>query len=160
MTPSHGIRRATVADAPTLAALNGIVHMPHVEAHPRYFRPTETEALAALFAEWLDQDDAAAFLACDGAGNAVGYLVAKLRDLDPSPFHHRRCFLEIDQIAVDPAHRRAGLGHALVEAAREEARQRGADAVHLATWAFNQGAQAFFEREGFLVRAVQLWQPV
>ena len=62
------------------AALGWMALAAPISAQEATGAEAETEALAALFAEWLDQDDAAAFLACDGAGNAVGYLVAKLRD--------------------------------------------------------------------------------
>lgn len=152
------IGRATPEDADAIARLNAFVHGPHVEAHPHYFRPTDRTEVASLLEQWLGAEDVAAFIARDEVRTPIGYLITRYVDRPPTPLHHRRRYLEIDQIAVDLAHRRRGLAHALVELAREEARRRGADRVHLATWTFNEGARAFFESEGFAPRVTQYWQ--
>lgn len=154
------IRRATANDAATLARLNAFVHEPHVEAHPHYFRATDASGLATLFRASLDEPETAAFVALSDDGEAVGYMVTRYFDRAPTALHHRRRYLEIDQIAVDPDHRRGGIARALVTRAREEAEARGTTWIHLATWAFNVGAQAFFESEGFTPRTVQYWEQI
>ena len=151
------IRRANEGDAEALAALNAFVHEPHVEAHPHYFRPAEPSELASLFRTALGDPETAAFLAHE-EGTAVAYLVTRFFDRAPTALHHRRRYLEIDQIVVDPRYRRTGIARTLVAQAREEAAARGTAWIHLATWSFNEGAQAFFESEGFAPRTIQYWQ--
>lgn len=151
------IRRATLEDADTLARLNAFVHAPHVEAHPHYFRATNPTELAALFRPMLETPETAAFLALDGE-EAVGYLMTRYFDRAPTALHHRRRYLEIEQVAVDPRQRRRGIAHELIALARDEAAARGITWVHLATWTFNEGAQAFFESEGFTPRTTQYWE--
>ena len=160
MSTTFDIQRATPEDAPALAALNAHVHQLHVDAHPHYFRPTDLDELNATFRDWLKRDDSATFIARDEDGTPIGYMRTRFYDQSPTPFHHQRTYLELDQIAVDPTYRRRGLAHAFVELAREEARARGTDRVHLATWTFNEGAQAFFESEGFEPRATLYWQSI
>jgi ribosomal protein S18 acetylase RimI-like enzyme len=158
MSATFDIQRATPEDAPHIARLNAFVHNIHVEAHPNYFRPTDLDELTTAFRGWLARDDTTTFIARDEDGTPIGYMRTRFLDTPPTPFHHQRTYLELDQIAIHPDHRREGLAHALVELAREEARARGTDSVHLATWSFNGGAQAFFKSEGFEPRTTQFWQ--
>jgi len=59
--------------------------------------------------------------------------------------------LEIRQFWVEESRRRQGLGTALLEAAEQEARQRGCTSVLLMTFSFQ--APAFYARHGFEVIA-------
>jgi len=152
------IQRATPDDATAIARLNAFVHDLHVEAHPHYFRPTDLDELTTTFRGWLERDDTTTFIARDEEGTPIGYMRTRFVDQPPTPFHHHRSYLELDQIAVDPAHRREGLAHAFVELARDEARSRGTDRIHLASWNFNEGAHAFFRSEGFEPRTTHFWQ--
>jgi len=152
------IARATPHDAQRLARLNAFVHDLHVEAHPDFFRATDLGELTTLFRDSLEDAATSAFVARDDDGVPVGYVLTKYVDRKPTPLHHRRTYLEIDQIAVDPAHRRRGLAHVLVACARDEARERGVDRIQLSTWTFNEGAQRFFESEGFAPRLTAYWQ--
>jgi ribosomal protein S18 acetylase RimI-like enzyme len=56
--------------------------------------------------------------------------------------------------AVDPAHRRRGLGRALLDAAAAEARARGARRLTLRVLAHNEPARRLYERAGFVVEGV------
>ena len=55
-------------------------------------------------------------------------------------------------LAVDPAARRRGIGRALVRAALEHARDRGAAAMVLNVWLENRAAITLYETEGFAIR--------
>ncbi len=57
--------------------------------------------------------------------------------------------LEICGLAVDPAHRRTGLGRALLKAALRSARQRGFARVALQVSTGNAAAIVLYESEGF-----------
>ena len=61
--------------------------------------------------------------------------------------------LEITGLAVDPHYQRRGVGRRLVEAAVEEARQRGSRKVVLRVLGTNERARSLFERCGFEIEA-------
>jgi len=57
-------------------------------------------------------------------------------------------------IAVDPTHRRSGIGRALLQHARQRAESGGATMFHADVWRHNDASRALFEAEGFgIVRA-------
>jgi ribosomal protein S18 acetylase RimI-like enzyme len=63
-------------------------------------------------------------------------------------FHH---------ISVRPAHRRRGVGSALVGEVRAAATDAGIALVALDVWTFNAEAGAFFRRHGFAAYNERLW---
>jgi ribosomal protein S18 acetylase RimI-like enzyme len=62
----------------------------------------------------------------------------------------RECYLA--ELYVVPAQRGRGLGRALLEAAMELARERGADHIDLGTSEDDVAARALYERMGFINR--------
>ena len=147
------IRRAVVGDEHALAALNRFVHEMHHARRPDYYKATRVDEVAAWFRERLENPLPALWIAEDG-GIAVGYVVAFFHDRPDNPFRQARRWCEIDQIAVDPAWRRRGVGLSLMRAALDEARARGLSDVELSSWAFNTDAHALFRRLGFEPRTV------
>jgi predicted N-acetyltransferase YhbS len=82
-----------------------------------------------------------------------GRLVGTLRLWDVSAGANRPALL-LGPLAVDPAHRRRGIGSALMRQALAAARRRGHRAVLLV------GDAAYYERFGFSAeRASRLWLP-
>jgi len=55
---------------------------------------------------------------------------------------------------VDPSHRRAGVGKALIDAVLEWNRSHGVTEVRLMVTSVNQGAAVFYERMGFRMTGV------
>jgi ribosomal protein S18 acetylase RimI-like enzyme len=80
----------------------------------------------------------------------VGYV--RLRH--PSPLPAGRHVLQINGIGVDPAYQRRGIARALIDAAIEEARDRGARRLTLRVFAPNTAARALYEAAGFEVEGV------
>ncbi len=87
------------------------------------------------------------YLVAEVAGQVVGY--AGLSALPGSSQ------ADVHTIAVDAPHRRLGLGTALLSALLDEAARRGATEVLLEVRADNPGAQALYERHGFVAIAVR-----
>ncbi len=87
------------------------------------------------------------YLVAEVAGEVVGY--AGLSALPGATQ------ADIQTIAVEPAHRRLGLGTALLTTLLDEAARRGATEVLLEVRADNPGAQALYERHGFTAIAVR-----
>jgi GNAT superfamily N-acetyltransferase len=111
------------------------------------------EDAAAWFRARLDEPTTAAWIA-EEDGAPIGYVLVFFRERGEETFRRRRRWCEIDQIAVDPARRRHGIGRALVAAALAEATRRGIGDVELSSWAFNTDAHAMFRRLGFEPRVV------
>ena len=63
--------------------------------------------------------------------------------------------VEVKNTAVDPAHRRRGIGRTLMEAALEMAREDGRARLVVATAAADIGNLRFYQRLGFRLRAVE-----
>lgn len=146
MTP----RRATPADAATLARLNAHVQGWHAAHYPEVFFPNpDPQALAAWFTDRLADPDCTAFLTGDPA---TGYALCQLQTRAASIFSPPVRRLMIDHIAVAPEARRQGQGRALLEAARDLARSLTVDEILLDTWDANREAHAFFRAAGFEAR--------
>jgi ribosomal protein S18 acetylase RimI-like enzyme len=144
------IRRATTGDAATLARLNVHVQSWHAAHYPDVFhaRP-DPAAVLAYFEGWLANPASTFFLAGDPA---VGYAACTLQVREPSPFSPGIRRLMVDHVAVAPEARRQGHGKALLEAARQLAREALAEEILLDTWDANTAAHAFFRAEGFSPR--------
>ena len=144
------IRRATPADAATLARLNAHVQGWHAPQYPEAFFPNpDPVALTAYFADRLADSACTAFVTGDPA---LGYALCALQTRDTSVFSPGYRRLMIDQIAVAPEARREGHGRALLDAARQLARDLSTDEILLDTWEANHEAHAFFRAAGFAPR--------
>jgi ribosomal protein S18 acetylase RimI-like enzyme len=144
------VRRATVADAATLAALNVHVQAWHAEHYPDvFFARPDPQGLLAWFADRLADPACTAFLAGDPA---LGYALCSFQARAANVFSPPVRRLVIDQIAVAPEARRKGHGMALMDAARALARDMAVDEILLDTWEANHAAHAFFRAAGFQPR--------
>jgi ribosomal protein S18 acetylase RimI-like enzyme len=100
----------------------------------------------AFFGQGADPGDVLV-AECD---RVVGYV--RLRH--PSPLRSNRHVLQINGLAVDPAFRRQGIARALLDAAIDEARSRGARRLTLRVFAPNTAARGLYEAAGFEVEGV------
>lgn len=100
-------------------------------------------------------------LACaETDGRMTGLIRAVFTDGKGSRAHRPARYARIEEIVVLPAARRTGIAHVLMLAARAWAREKGATSLELSVYAFNTAARHFYEREGFVPRAVHLTQPL
>ena len=153
------IRRATPDDALTVATLEAVIQESHQKERPDWFKPADPESTVELQREMLSDPSVTVFLAEEG-DNALGFLIAVTNHRSETPLSFAMTILEVDQIAVDPAARRRGVGHALFAAMRELADEVSAKRIVLTTWVFNDGAHRFFESEGFAIelhRMAMVW---
>jgi ribosomal protein S18 acetylase RimI-like enzyme len=146
MTP----RRAGPEDAAVIARLNAHVQGWHAAQYPDVFYSNpEPDALVAYFSDRLADSTCTAFLAGDPP---LGYALCQLQTRDASIFSPAIRRLMVDHIAVAPDARRQGHGRALLQAARNLARELVVDEILLDTWEANTDAHAFFRSEGFAPR--------
>jgi ribosomal protein S18 acetylase RimI-like enzyme len=148
------IRAATHQDATTIATLNAIVHDLHASRRPDFFRTPTTKEVAAWYGHVLD-DPAAKIWIADYDGAPVGYVMTLFNERPANVFCHARRWCEIDQISVDPSHRKRGIARALIDHAVSAARSAGFHDVELSCWSFNHAAQRSFESLGFVPKTTR-----
>ena len=123
------VRRATVADAATISALNADVQAVHAAALPWLFKTPSVDTFPpATAGAMLGRDDVLVYLAYLG-----------------------------DAPSVRPSLRGRGIGGALLGAVRQAAEDRDIRQVALDVWSFNERAEAFFRRHGFAAYNERLW---
>lgn len=144
------LRPATPADVPALSRL-GIESF--VAKFGHMYRP---EDLATFLEEAHSERALAAEIAnpqrlyhlAERDGRLVGY--CKLGLICGFPEYARgKQVLELKQLYTAPDAIGGGIGKALMDWAMDEFAARGADEVQLSVWSGNEGAQRFYQRNGF-----------
>jgi ribosomal-protein-alanine N-acetyltransferase len=87
----------------------------------------------------------------------AGYAYAEIVQLSETPMRHAWKEVHLHHISVRPAYRRNGVASALLDAVRAAGGENGIGLVTLQVWTFNEGAQAFFRRQGFTPYMARLW---
>jgi ribosomal protein S18 acetylase RimI-like enzyme len=105
----------------------------------------EAEARQLIAAELRDPDSA--ILVMGEPARIAAFAIVRVRRAPP--IHPEHCRGEITDLYVAPARRRRGCGHALVAAATQWARARGAERVEVHVSPRNPEAQAFWRAEGY-----------
>jgi predicted N-acetyltransferase YhbS len=150
---------ASPAHAEAIARLNQSVHQLHLDRAPHFFRqPGDAERLEA-FRELLTQANTRAFIAY-ADDEAIGYVLATIREQADNVYSPARRWLYVDQISVEPRWKRQGLGRQLMQVLLNEARAAGITELETDTWAFNNAAQAFFQACGFQPKILRHWLEV
>jgi GNAT superfamily N-acetyltransferase len=107
----------------------------------------------------LFADDPSAFaLIASAAGGPVGYALAQIRG--PEESWETGPVAVLETLAVLPAHRRRGIGAALVQATMAELRGLGINHWEVATIASNEEALRFYQRLNLLPFTINLIGPV
>jgi ribosomal protein S18 acetylase RimI-like enzyme len=135
----HAVRRAKLADAEAVGRLMHDFNAEFDEATPGPAR------IAERIRELLAGGDTAILLAGSGP-DGLAILRFRLSITTPG----LECYLA--ELYVAPARRGQGLGRALMNAAIDEARARGADYMDLGTSEDDVAARALYESLGFVNR--------
>ena len=150
------IRPATPADLPALGRLGALLMRTHYEFDPQRFMTAGTDAAAGyawFLGRQLKDDDSVIFVAEDGA-QVIGYVYAALEPVSWKELRDACGF--IHDILVEEPNRRAGTATALMEAAMQWLRERGAPRVILGTAEKNERAQRLFTKLGFRRTMVEM----
>jgi GNAT superfamily N-acetyltransferase len=143
------IRRATDADADAICALNREIQALHAEGLPHLFKPPTPDSFPPeRVRSLLGTEGVRMWLACV-AGQPAGYLFAETASQGENVLRRPLTYVYVNHVCVAAAHRRHGIGRALIAAAEAWAREEGVDGVQLDVWGFNADAQAFFASLGF-----------
>ena len=166
MTPAHAppggdpapivVRPAAAADVPALGRLGALLVKVHHDFDAARFIPAgpDTEQGYAQFLETqLDRPDAVVLVA-DAGGTVLGYSYAVLEGLDFMALRGPAGVLQ--DILVDPAHRRRGAGRLLLDAVLAALKALGAPQVVLSTAHRNEAAQRLFAAAGFRPTMIEM----
>ncbi len=132
------VKRASLADLDLVAPL--------FDAYRQFYDQPPNLALARGFiGERLEREQSVIFVALRSAGSAVGFT-----QLYPSfsSASAQRIFI-LNDLFVDPAARRCGVGQKLLDAAAEFGRSTGAIRLTLSTAHTNTAAQSLYEAHGW-----------
>lgn len=135
------IRRATIADAEALSALDGRLAA-HIQSAP-VLMPGAHGSSAEEWAQWLSKSTAAAFIATvDGV--PAGFMKAEDPQFDVSFAVQSSEVFAIDGLFVETERRGCGIARSLLEAIVGEARARGKSLVSVDCETMNPEAFGFW----------------
>lgn len=150
------VRRATVADLPSLGRLGALLMRAHYDFdNDRFMRPGRDPegGYAAFLAAQLEETDAIVLVATAGE-NVVGYLFAGIEPRSWKELRDRAGF--IHDVLVDEPSRRTGIAEALIDTAIGWFRDRRVPRVLLWTAAQNDRAQSVFAKKGFRTTMLEM----
>jgi GNAT superfamily N-acetyltransferase len=145
---------ATVDDVPALVALWGELRQVGARAE-RAINPVATPDIAERLTAAIHGDDCRIVLATAG-GEPAG--MAVYRAVQPDPLSDVRV-LQMMHVVVGRAHRRRGVGHALVAAAADMADELRIEHVGVGVYPSLREASRFYARLGFAQVMVQRVAP-
>ena len=143
------VRPAEPCDQAPLGRLGALLVAEHHDFDSRRFiapMPNLVERYGQFLLSQVARDGMLVLVA-EREGEVVGYAYAGMEGNDYMALRGPAGVLY--DLVVDPAHRRQGIGSALMDSALDRLRELGAPRVLLFTADKNHGAQAMFDRAGF-----------
>jgi ribosomal protein S18 acetylase RimI-like enzyme len=156
VTSAATIRPATPADEELLGRLGALLVLEHYEFDAKRFlapRPDMPQAYGHFLVSQIERPEKL-LLVAEQDGAVVGYVFGGMEGFDYMALRGPAAVLY--DLIVDPAHRRQGVGAALLDAAFAELKRRGAPRILLFTADKNRNAQSVFERAGFRRTMVEM----
>lgn len=150
------VREATPADEPTMTLIQQSSAEHHHSLDPTRWRAQTLDEADASRRRWRVWQPADGALVADAAGEVVGMIELWLkRPRDPDGARARRVRVDFG-IAVAPGWRGRGVGTALLLAAEDWAKARGAQEMAMDLNSRNSGALRLYERLGYEVHGLEM----
>lgn len=143
------IRKAEKKDAPRVLELLREIAALHHAGRPDIFSGADPKYDEAALCEKFGRENERIFVSVDENDRVNGYVMCVLQEKD-EPLYTQRPYrtLYVDDLRVDKAARRKGVGRALMARAVEEARALKCYHLDLNVWACNEDAIRFYESIG------------
>lgn len=149
------IRPLEIRDFQQVKALEEQVFALHRQARPDYFRNIQNSYAEDEFKALLAAPCPIAW-AAEQDGRIVGLCLGQIERTPESPICKSRRIAFIEDLAVAPEYRRRGIAAALMNTARTQARESGAESMELHVWGFNREALALYEKLGFHTQYIRM----
>ena len=148
------VRRATKSDIGRLLELLIQVDMVHHNGRPDIFKGPATKYNAKELESIIEDDSTPVFVCADETGNVMGHAFCIHKQVLNDSVLTDVKTLYIDDICVDEAFRKKGVGRALYEHVKEYARQHDFYNVTLNVWSCNGEAMKFYESLGLVPQKI------
>lgn len=146
------IRRALGKDIPAISKLLGEVLEIHAAIRPDIFIPGTTKYTAEELTEILNDNQKPVYVAVDENDEVLGYAFTQLQEQPFSTNMVQFRSLFIDDLCVDSSQRSQGVGRALLDHVKEEAKRLDCYEVTLNVWEGNDSAINFYKKNGLKVK--------
>ena len=135
-------------DPKLIASLNQEVQNLHYEIEPELFKPFSLESMTHMFAGMFRDPAMSAYVAYVDETPAA-YLVVAERTLEENAFRYAYTVLYIDQVCVNSGFKGQGIGKALVDFAKQLAKEKHINRIEMNYWTKNNNSGEFFRSQGF-----------
>jgi len=153
------IRRATITDYPQIAAIASESQNIHAQAHPDIFRPN-TPGFSEESVRQVLENPQSTILVAEKDTQIVGYVFLDVYQLAYLDLFLPQIVAKLSDIAVTSSQRSQNIGQQLFDASRKWAESQHAIRLELVVWAFNERAQAFYQRNGMQTLSHTLFLPL
>ncbi len=147
-------RLAKVTDIDRILELLIQVDMVHHNGRPDIFKGPATKYNAQELESIISDEKTPVFVCEDEDGTIMGHAFCIHRQILDDTILTDIKTLYIDDICVDEAYRKMGVGRKLYQQVIEYAKQKGYYNVTLNVWSCNPGAVKFYETLGFVPQKI------
>ncbi len=149
------ISRAKESDKEkVLELLNQVLEIHH-QIRPDIFMPGKTKYTEEMLLDMFKDDNNPIYVARED-GTVLGYAFCELMEVPFSTTMVPHKSLFIDDLCVDKNIRSKGVGKALFEYVKQEAKRMGCYEVTLNVWEGNDSAISFYNRMGMKIKEYQM----
>ncbi len=150
------IRRAQKKDAQRLCELLETIAQLHHEGRPDIYGAGGAKYDISAVESKIDNADEIILVAVNEDDNVMGYTMSKITDVKENGILLGYRKMYIDDVCVDSAFRKHGIGKQLMDATKQEAVNAGCHLAELNVWAFNENAINFYKKCGMTVQRMYM----
>ncbi|MFH2010337.1 MAG: GNAT family N-acetyltransferase [bacterium] len=143
------VRRARLGDHLALCELWSQVDALHASIRPDFFTGAGEPARSKLYLDRILSDDAQELLVAVGQETLLGLIHLQIYDTPRTSVFVDRRRAHVEDLVVDEAHRRQGIGTALLRAGESWARRQEAQQLVLTVWTGNESGSDFYASHGY-----------
>ena len=150
------IRRAEKKDAEKLCELLKTIAQLHHEGRPDIYGAGGAKYDIPAVEEKICNEEEIILVAVNNDDVVMGYTMSKIIDVKESGILLGYRKMYIDDVCVDSAFRKLGIGTKLMEATKAEAEKANCHIAELNVWAFNENAVNFYKSCGMTVQRMYM----